>query len=176
MKARCNNKNDTNYKRYWWRGITYCDEREKFDNFYNDMFDDYFEWATIDRIDNNWNYSKGNCKWSTYKEQANNRRGNETLDINWVNKNIGERIDIYWIDYRTYYTRVRNWANNVEALTRPVKKYHQLIEYNWKSQTLKQWSDELWIKYKTLYRRLKIKKYPIHIALSQERYDWKTVL
>lgn len=176
MKSRCNNKNDVNYKNYWWRGITYCDRREEFENFYDDMYDKYFDWSTLDRIDVDWNYCKQNCRRATYKQQSNNKRNNKKLKIDWKTKTVAEWLEFYSMDWRTYYTRVRWWMWEIDAMKKPVKKYHKLIKYDWKSQTLKERSKELWIKYKTLYRRLKIKKYPIHVALSKDRYDWKTIV
>jgi len=44
-----------------------------FENFYADM-GDRSKGLTLDRIDNEQGYSPGNCKWSTLKEQNNNRR------------------------------------------------------------------------------------------------------
>lgn len=40
--------------------------------------------TTIDRIDVDWDYCKENCKWSTYKQQQNNRTNNVHVEINWV--------------------------------------------------------------------------------------------
>ena len=72
MKCRCLNKNYTQYKDYGGRGITICKEWLIFENFYRDM-GKRPEGMSIDRIDNNGNYCKSNCKWSTPKEQNNNR-------------------------------------------------------------------------------------------------------
>lgn len=74
LKSRCNNPNEVNYERYGGRGITVCDEWMKFDNFWKDMKVTYEDNLSIDRINNNDGYYKENCKWSTPKEQAANRR------------------------------------------------------------------------------------------------------
>ena len=82
MKIRCLNKNREYYKYYGGRGITVCEEWLDFNNFKNDMYESYLghvkdfgeKQTTLDRIDNNGNYCKENCKWSTYKEQIANQR------------------------------------------------------------------------------------------------------
>jgi hypothetical protein len=80
MKDRCFNKNNRNYKNYGGRGITVCDEwRKSFLTFYNDMGKRPSE-KSLDRIDNNGNYCKNNCRWATPKEQNRNTRRNKKIE------------------------------------------------------------------------------------------------
>lgn len=77
---RCNNSNNPNYHRYWWRWIR-CEWIE-FEHFYNDMIWWYNEWLQIDRINNDWNYSKQNCRWVTSKQNCRNQ--SKTLMYKWI--------------------------------------------------------------------------------------------
>lgn len=67
-------------KKYKSSGIRVCKRWLDFRNFYEDMFPSYSEGLTIDRIGDSKIYSKETCKWSTQKEQANNRRN--TVRVN----------------------------------------------------------------------------------------------
>lgn len=78
MKHRCECDGISNYSDYGGRGITICDEwtgENGFQNFYDwSMKNGYADNLSIDRIDNDKGYSPDNCRWTTQKVQANNKR------------------------------------------------------------------------------------------------------
>lgn len=107
MKDRCYNVSSTSYNNYWWRWIIVCDRwKDSFENFYKDMWPKPIkEWIrySLDRIDNNWNYCKENCRWATYKEQCNNKRSN--IRHEWLT--ISQRANKLWIRYWTFWHKLK---------------------------------------------------------------------
>lgn len=88
MKQRCYDQNQTVYHRYGGRGIGVCDEWiNNFPQFLEDM-GKRPEGLTLERIDPNKNYSKDNCKWASWHDQAYN--------TNKFCTNTSGRTGVYW--------------------------------------------------------------------------------
>ena len=74
MLTRCYNKKSNNWNDYGGRGISVCQRwRDTFANFFDDLGERPVG-KFLDRINNDGNYEPGNVKWSTRKENNNNRR------------------------------------------------------------------------------------------------------
>jgi hypothetical protein len=82
MRSRCTNPQSTSFKNYGGRGIRVCDRwMTSFEAFLSDMGEAPLG-HQIDRIDNDGDYSPGNCKWSTRAEQSSNKRNSFLITIN----------------------------------------------------------------------------------------------
>lgn len=111
MKQRCNNPKDKRFANYGGRGITYCKEWDNFENFIKDMGkrpDSY----SLDRIDNNGNYCKENCRWSNIKTQMNNTSRNTIFFINNIGKTLSQWISNFGLKSSTVRQRfyVYGWS------------------------------------------------------------------
>lgn len=103
MKQRCFNPNTPRYEHYGGRGITICNE-------WLNSYDSFREWSiehgyrecaglSIDRIDNDGDYSPDNCQWITIGENsAKSNIGKQQvfskLDYIYAISPSGERVDI----------------------------------------------------------------------------------
>lgn len=123
MKQRCGNPNNEKYPLYGARGIRV-------------EFADYAEFKTwalssgyapglsIDRIDNDGNYTPSNCRWATPQQQSNNRRSNVLLTAFGETKTVAEWVDDprCSVTYTALIQRVRRagWAPE-EAVSTPAQ-------------------------------------------------------
>ena len=127
MRKRCNNPNDKEYKNYGGRGIEVCDE-------WSDRKCGYraFEkWAiengykfglSIDRINNEGDYTPKNCRWVDWKTQCNNKRVNRWLIIGGKKLTLKQVAEKYNIKYDLLRGRLNAGWSIESAINIPKQK------------------------------------------------------
>lgn len=117
MLARCYSKSCKSFPAYGGKGITVCDTwKNSFKSFADDM-GARPDGMTLDRIDNSLGYSKDNCRWSTYKEQANNTQTNRVITVAGKSMSVAQWADVKGISPCIIYTRLYNgWTDHDSVL------------------------------------------------------------
>lgn len=102
MKQRCTNKKHPKYPRYGGRGIKVCKSWMNIEVFYNwAIKHGWKEGYTIDRINNDGNYSPRNCRWITMSENSRKKR---TTKIDMITaQEIRSRINEDWYELAKEY-------------------------------------------------------------------------
>ncbi len=111
MIQRCTNPGAPQFEDYGGRDITVCERWRKFENFLLDMGCRPTPRHSIDRKNTNGNYEPENCRWSTVKAQANNRRNNTMLSMRGITLTLSEWCDKIGVPYERAKLRIRRgWA------------------------------------------------------------------
>lgn len=122
MEARCKYEKHNRFQHYGGRGIK-C-EWVKFEDFRDDMHESYLVHVAefgerntqIDRIDNDGNYCKANCRWATMREQANNKSTNRLLTHGGETKTIADWARTTGVPMKTFHKRLKDGWEIEEAL------------------------------------------------------------
>lgn len=140
MKKRCNNPNNTDYKYYGGRGITYHPSFETFEGFLAGIPDGYTDSMEIDRIKSDGNYEPGNLRWATRSGQMRNTRrtlvnvkGSDEL-VNYAE--LGER---FGLKRATIWQRIAR-GESIETALRPAKTPAKRLD----DDLVKQIKSDLW--------------------------------
>lgn len=135
MISRCTSTGSESWKHYGGRGIKVCERwLHSFPNFREDMGQRPSPKHSIDRINNDGNYSCGkcdeclrngwpmNCRWATVGEQSRNKRTNRMLTFQGRTMSAVEWSEEAGMLYETMMGRLRKgWP--MERVLGPVKYY-----------------------------------------------------
>lgn len=112
MHQRCR---DATNDCYGGRGIRVCDRwtgPNGFSNFVADMGRRPSPRHSLDRIDNDGDYSPGNCRWATSKEQQRNKRDSINLTVDGETLGLKQWAERVSTSERTLYSRYyRGWPH-----------------------------------------------------------------
>lgn len=113
MNERCYNIYDKRYKDWGGRGIIVCsswnrDNSMGFENFIKDMGSRPSPRHSINRMDNNGNYTPENCNWASLNQQLRNKRNNRMFTINGVTLCLEDWAKKFTINHSTLIEHLNN--------------------------------------------------------------------
>ena len=124
MKTRCYNQNEERFDCYGGRGITICDE-------WLNNFDAFYDWSikngwqkgySIERKDVNGDYCPENCCWIPLIKQAENKRNTIYVELNGETKRLVEWCEILGLNYKTVYSRIKQYGIEPKEALKPKRK------------------------------------------------------
>lgn len=123
MMSRCYKPRDKHYQDYGGRGVRACNRWHDVENFIADQEVGYKPGLLLDRRNNDGPYDPDNCKWSTPREQANNKRNNRRIAFGGRTLTLMQWSRETGLHYRTINSRLDLLGWSVaDALTKPTRQ------------------------------------------------------
>lgn len=116
MLSRCRNERHKQYDRYGGRGIKVCKRWHKFENFFADMGEKP-PGLSLDRVDNDGDYKKSNCRWATPRQQLGNQERSLRFEWNGKMQTLSDLAREHGISRRKVYQRILKGWTLKDALT-----------------------------------------------------------
>lgn len=121
MHSRCYNPKLERYPNYGGRGIKVCERWFSFENFLADMGTRPGPKFSIDRKDNDKDYTPDNCRWATNKQQARNTSRNHLLTLGEETRCLSEWAEIGGMDESALRGRLNDGWPLEMAVKTPVR-------------------------------------------------------
>lgn len=165
MRKRCLCKTAEQYPRYGGRGIKICEQWASFEAFAADM-GERPAGMTLDRIDNDGDYSPDNCRWVPTVMQVRNRSNTVIVEAFGQKLPLAEWAQKLGLSYDTLLLRKRrglspeailSLAYNIKPKGDARKPRADGIRVSVDGQlvSVQQWADSQGVSYVTAYKRAK---------------------
>ena len=155
MKSRCYSACHKKSS-YQQKGIIVCDEwKNSFDKFYKEMGPILSNNHSLDRINNDGNYCKENCRWATAEIQTKNR-GNFNLNYEYNGKTLclKDWAKEFNIKYTTLYLRIYQEKLTFEEAINREKRANKIYSIQGHTGTIYQLCEIFGIKPRIVYDRV----------------------
>ena len=108
MHQRCTNPHSDSFERYGDRGISVCEEWDEFENFRDWALCNGYESAlSIDREDNDGDYTPENCRWADAYTQHNNKSNNRIITYAGESDTVANWARRFGLRYSVLSSRIR---------------------------------------------------------------------
>ncbi len=166
MMNRCYNPKNISYSRYGGRGIRVSKGWHRLEDFIRTIAPRPGKEYSLDRIDNNGDYTPKNCRWATRHVQANNTRRNKFISFKGRRMTLAQWANATGINRNTLKKRSRTGNMSPKELLRATEIRKRMINWNGRSLRLHQWARETGIPRDTIARRIDKYGWGIEDALS----------
>ena len=139
MIQRCYNPNNEHYANYGGRriGVLYDwrKSRVAFKEWANK--NGYADNLTLDRIDNDGDYTPDNCRWVTRQEQAQNTRHCHYVEICGVNKCVADWIKTCGVS-RAAFLKALNKGKDMKAYVEAHSEFFKTVKNSYGSERIRE--------------------------------------
>lgn len=170
MIRRCSgistNEKESSYTK---RGIVVSEELQDFKVFFDCVGEAPSSKHTLDRINNDKGYERGNLRWATPRENSCNRADTRYYDYRGKLMTIVEIEPFLECPVNTFVSRLRRGWTLEESMGKsklPNRRMNDLINFDGQEKTLGQWARDLGVSRTTLYDRLNKLGWSIEKTLS----------
>jgi len=153
IKQRCLNPDHEHYHRYGGRGVTMCQEWADSFEAFREAVGEPLAGMTLDRIDNDRGYEPNNVRWTSRKEQANNRATNVVLTWDGKTMTLKQWADHLGWKYGLLASRWKKGKRDADLFAEPKWERNMVVEFNGETKTLRKWAADTGVPYETLYWR-----------------------